>query len=75
MDLNEFELSVELTGIELSAFELFYFKQLIFIGDGDCPECGGEMVVDTFDTVQPDYDSEPEAINKTYKCEDCGNKN
>lgn len=52
------------------------FLSLYVIGDGDCPECGGEMeVVDgVYQTRQADYDSEPDSVPiwEERKCSCCG---
>ena len=52
------------------------FLSLYVIGDGDCPECGGEMeVVDgVYETRQSDYDSEPDSVPiwEERKCNCCG---
>lgn len=52
------------------------FLFLYVIGDGDCPECGGEMeVVDgVYETRQADYDSEPDSVPiwEERKCSCCG---
>lgn len=52
------------------------FLSLYVIGDGDCPECGGEMeVVDgVYQTTQADYDSEPDNVPiwEERKCSCCG---
>lgn len=52
------------------------FLSLYVIGDGDCPECGGEMeVVDgVYQTTQADYDSEPDSVPiwEERKCSCCG---
>lgn len=52
------------------------FLSLYVIGDGDCPECGGEMeVVDgVYHTTQADYDSEPDSVPiwEERRCSHCG---
>lgn len=52
------------------------FLSLYVLGDGDCPECGGEMeVVDgVYQTRQADYDSEPDSVPiwEERKCSCCG---
>lgn len=52
------------------------FLSLYVLGDGDCPECGGEMeVVDgVYETRQTDYDSEPDSVPiwEERKCSCCG---
>lgn len=52
------------------------FLSLCVLGDGDCPECGGEMeVVDgVYQTTQADYDSEPDSVPiwEERKCSCCG---
>lgn len=52
------------------------FLSLYVIGDGECPECGGEMeVVDgVYETRQADYDSEPDSVPiwEERKCSCCG---
>lgn len=52
------------------------FLSLYVIGDGECPECGGEMeVVDgVYETRQADYDSEPDSVPiwEERKCRCCG---
>lgn len=52
------------------------FLSLYVLGDGDCPECGGEMeVVDgVYQTTQADYDSEPDSVPiwEERKCSCCG---
>lgn len=52
------------------------FLSLYVIGDGDCPECGGEMEVveGVYETRQADYDSEPESVPiwEGRKCSCCG---
>lgn len=48
----------------------------LIIGDGECPECGGEMdVIDEEEKIwQQDYDSEPQhtIIWQEKQCECCG---
>lgn len=52
------------------------FLSLYVLGDGDCPECGGEMeVVDgVYQTMQADYNSEPDSVPiwEERKCSCCG---
>ena len=55
------------------------FCQLVVIGNGDCPECGGEYEVTDGDYKQTGgfyYDSEPEytPIWEEKKCTHCGHK-
>lgn len=60
---------------KLTTLALESFEKLIFIGDGGCPECGGdceERIPENAELVSYDYDSEPEWNAETFKeCVNC----
>ena len=51
------------------------FKELIVIGDGDCPACGGELEVsNNGKIIQVDDDSEPYPDHEYLECINCNLK-
>jgi len=61
-----------------SSTQWAWFRSLKTIGDGDCPECGGnlEIVDHNYKMVRRDWDSEPEyeTISKDEECTNCGKR-
>jgi len=58
-------------------YDLKNFSELVTIGDGNCPECGGEMIFKDGEFKQDgqfDYDNEPEytPVWEKYECSQCG---
>lgn len=51
---------------------LLFRDDIILMGDGDCPNCGGEMELEDATEVQTDPYSPPYYINEVYKCPHCG---
>lgn len=75
--VSEFAAVLDAIGVPRRSKYFDAMLELVLIGWGDCPECGGEMEAYDGDYKQTggfDYDSEPEytALWEAKKCTHCG---